>query len=127
MSVKPSAAVIVAGVIAFVAILAAYVVLSMTGHASDAAGIVGIVATLLGLLGLGAHTTNRLTKQDEQLGRQSEQLSTISHQTNGVLTERIERGADTALRRVLREAGYNVPDAQPAETAAPPDVEGPGL
>lgn len=121
MTNKPTTAVILGAVVAFVAVLAAYVVLSLTGHASDAAGVVGIVTTLLGLLGLGAHTTNRLAKQDEQ-------LTTISHQTNGVLTARIEAGADKAMRQVLRSAGYNVPDAVdvPADTG-PQDVEGSGL
>lgn len=120
MTSKPTTAVIIAAVVAFVAVLAAYVALAMTGHADDAAGIVPIVTTLLGLVGLGAHQSSRLSKQDEQ-------LSTISHQTNGVLTARIEQGADAALRRVLRETGYNVPDPAPVPPTGPQDVEGSAL
>lgn len=118
MTNKLSTAVVIGAVVAFVAVLAAYVVLAALGHADEAGGIVGIVTTLLGLLGLGAHNAGRLAKQDEQ-------LSTISHQTNGVLTQRIEAGADKALRTVLREAGYHVPPG-PAEDE-PTDVEGSGL
>jgi uncharacterized membrane protein len=100
---KLSPAVAVAAVVGLVAILAAYVVLVALGHGAEANGIVPVVVTLLGFLGLGAHNSARLAQQDEQLTK-------ISHQTNGVLTARIEAGADTALRRVLRETGYPVPD-----------------
>lgn len=116
-NLKSSTAVVVAALLAFVAVLAAYVVLAMTGHASDASGVVGIVTTLLGLLGLGAHTSQRLAKQDAQ-------LTTITHQTNGVLTKRIQDGADTAMRQVLRDAGYNVPPAT-AEPAPEPEPQEP--
>jgi hypothetical protein len=83
------------------------------GHAAEANGLAPLVVTLLGLVGLGAHNAQRL-------GRQDDQLDQISHQTNGVLTKRIEQGADVALRRVLREAGYHVPDGPQA--TEPPEL-----
>jgi hypothetical protein len=113
VNLKPTTAIIVGALVAFVAVLAAYVVLAATGHGTEAAGVAGIVTTLLGLVGLGAHQSSRLSEQDAQ-------LSTISHQTNGVLDKRIQDGADTAMRQVLREAGYNVP--APAETPAQPEA-----
>lgn len=118
MTLKPTTAIIAGAVVAFVAVLAAYVVLAATGHGTEAAGVAGIVTTLLGLVGLGAHQSSRLSEQDEQ-------LTTISHQTNGVLTKRIQDGADTAMRQVLREAGYNVP-AAPAPQAPADDAQGDG-
>jgi ABC-type transport system involved in cytochrome bd biosynthesis fused ATPase/permease subunit len=110
-------------VVAFVAIIAAYVVLVALGHQDAATGLAPLVLTLLGFVGLGGHVTQRLGQQDQQLTQQTEQLAQITHQTNGVLTERIRAGADSALRQVLRETGYNVPDGDPVP--APPEVPAP--
>lgn len=93
-----------AAAIAFVGIVGAYVALVITGHGSETGGLVTAVLTLLGFLGLGAH-------QSQRLGQQDAALDVITHQTNGVLTQRIQDGADAAMRQVLREAGYNVPAA----------------
>lgn len=111
----PDPKLIFAGVVALVAIIAAYVVLVVLGHGSEATGLAPLVLTLLGFLGLGAHTTQRLSQQDTK-------LDVITHQTNGVLDGRIQQGADTAMRQVLREAGYHVPEAPP-----PPPVDRPVL
>jgi hypothetical protein len=122
-SIKPTTALVVAALVAFVAVIAAYVVLAVTGHGDSASGIVPAVVSLLGIFGLGAHTTNRLTKQDQA-------LSTITRQTNGVLTRRIEEGADRALRQVLRESGYSVPpspyEPEPTQADGPQDPEATG-
>lgn len=116
----PDVRLVLAGVVALVAILAAYVILVSLGHGSEANGLAPLVVTLLGLFGLGAHTSQRLGQQDEQLNQ-------ITHQTNGVLTARIEQGADKALRQVLREVGYPVPDGRPVEipSETPPEVSAP--
>lgn len=106
---------IIAGVVGLVVIIAAYVVLVAMGHGNEANGLAPLVVTLLGLFGLGAHTTNRLSQQDQQLDQ-------ITHQTNGVLTQRIQAGADAAMRTVLREAGYHVPEGQPV--SEPPELAG---
>lgn len=113
---KPDVRLVLAGVVALVAILAAYVLLVALGHGSEANGLAPLVLTLLGFVGLGAHNAQRLGQQDEQ-------LTQISHQTNGVLTARIEQGADKALRQVMRECGYPVPDGTPVEI--PPEVPAP--
>lgn len=114
----PDPKLIVSGVVALVAILAAYVVLVVLGHGSEANGLAPLVLTLLGFLGLGAHTTQRLSQQDAQLDQ-------ITHQTNGVLDARIRQGSDTAMRQVLREAGYHVPEAVPPPVPVePPDLQG---
>lgn len=116
----PDPKLILAGVLGLVAIIAAYVVLVALGHGSEANGLAPLVVTLLGFVGLGAHTTQRLSQQDAQ-------LDVITHQTNGVLTQRIADGADKALRQVLREVGYPVPDAVPAPVEPPevPEVTAP--
>lgn len=110
---------ILAGVFGLVAILAAYVVLVALGHGDDANGLAPLVITLLGFVGLGAHTTQRLGKQDETLEQQTEQLDQITHQTNGVLTARIKAATDEAVRTALRSAGYHVPDGPASE---PPEL-----
>lgn len=104
-------------VVAFVAIIAAYVILVALGHGDEATGLAPLVLTLLGFVGLGGHVTQRLGQQDEQLTQQTEQLTQITHQTNGVLTARIKSATDDAVRTALRSAGYHVPDA-----VEPPDL-----
>lgn len=76
------------------AVLGAFTALTLAGLNTD--GLVQLVVTVGGLLGLGAahQQSNR---------RQNAVLSKIDKQTNGVLTERIETGAEAAVRRVLTE------------------------
>lgn len=73
---------------------------------------VATLAALVVLLALGKPTTDLITIATPVLGylyvkarsdRQDEALTTISHNTNGVLTERIERAVSAALDK--REYG----------------------
>lgn len=97
-------AVLWAGLVAFLGVLTAYVCLALAGV--DTGGFINAIVTLAGLLGLGAHVERRTVQQNRQ-------LDTITRQTNGVLDERIRNGSETAIRKLLREAGYTHIDADP--------------
>lgn len=86
--------VLVAVLVAFLAVLGGFVALTWRGQPTD--GLVQLVLTVGGLLGLGAH-------QQANTRKQNSVLSKIDKQTNGILTERIDAGAETAIRRVLQE------------------------
>lgn len=74
--------------IAFLAVLAAYVFLDHNGD--DAGGLVQAVLVLAGFLGLGGHV--------EKTRRQANaQLTQIREQTNGVLDKRIRDGVAEVL------------------------------
>jgi hypothetical protein len=103
---SPPLRVLVVGLIALVAVLASYVVLTVNGH--DTGDLFGALVPLLGVLGLAGHFEARTRQQDRTLG-------TIQHQTNGALTARIRTESRAAMRDVLREAGYAIP--QDAEAA----------
>lgn len=85
---------------AFIALLAAYVVLTLNGQ--DATGLLDWVLVFLAAVGLGGHQEMRLRSQDKTLAK-------IDGQTNGVLTARIREGATEAVEEVLSRIGYTVP------------------
>lgn len=97
-SLSTNRAALAAVTILALALLGAYVALTLAGH--DASGLVQSVVTLLGVLGLGAHVEHRTRQQNATIEK-------IDRQTNGVLDGRIERGAARAVRQALREAGYS--------------------
>lgn len=83
-----------AALVAFLAVLAAYVALVLTDH--DPSGLVPMVVTVLGVLGLGAHIEKRTQEQNATIAK-------IDRQTNGVLTQRIEEGTRKAVSDLLTE------------------------
>jgi hypothetical protein len=64
------------------------VVLTLKG--ADTTSFIGLVTPILGAVFIINHLDHRSDKQDEA-------LKTITHQTNGVLTERIEKAVNNAL------------------------------
>ena len=86
-------------------VLAAFVTLSLFGV--DTSELVTLVLTFAGLGGVTLHQAARADKQDDK-------LDTITHQTNGVLTKRIENGTRKVLREELAKLGLN-PDDHPAK------------
>lgn len=102
------ARVLVVVLVAFLAVLGVFAALSWRGL--DTGGLVQLVVTVGGLLGLGAAHHGSTRKQNAV-------LSKIDKQTNGVLTKRIEDGAEAAVRRVLTER-----DAAAAAQASAADV-----
>lgn len=69
-------------------ILAAYVVLSLSGV--DTSGLINLVLTLAGVGTVGVHQAVRLDAQDTTLRK-------IDRQTNGILTARIKAAVAEAL------------------------------
>jgi len=93
---------LIAGVVVLGLLIAGYLALSLTEH--DPTGFVTFVVTLAGLAGITGHQvkqTRELRSQSDQLDNQDQRLAKIDHQTNGVLTQRIEAG----VRKVLQDAG----------------------
>ncbi len=83
--------IVVSLLVAFIAVLGAYVWLAHDGSDPN-----GLVQALIVLLGLGAHTEVRSRQQRRA-------LATIQEQTNGVLTRRIREGAAEAITEALAE------------------------
>lgn len=98
-------AVAIAGAVAFLGILCAYVVLVVTGHADQANGLAPLIVTVLGVTGLAGHIEKRTQEQNQVIAK-------IDRQTNGVLTERIQTGTRTAVEQLLQE--HNIIPADPA-------------
>lgn len=69
-------------------VVGGFVVLTLRG--SDTSGFVALVAPILGAVFVIQHLDHRSDKQDEK-------LDTITHQTNGVLSERIKTAVQEAL------------------------------
>lgn len=90
---------VLAILVAFLAVIGAYVALTITGH--DADGLVTAVTALLAAAGLGVHSEHRTRQQNADLKQ-------ISRQTNGVLDSRIHEGATKAMEDVLTRAGVNI-------------------
>lgn len=85
-------------------VIGGFVVLTLKG--SDTGGFVALVAPILGAVFVINHLDHRSDKQDEKLDK-------ITHQTNGVLTERIEKAVSKALD--ARRSGEGQPDVTPPE------------
>jgi membrane protein implicated in regulation of membrane protease activity len=71
-------------------VIAGFVVLTLKG--ADTTGFVALVAPILGAVFVIQHLDHRSDRQDEALKQ-------ITHQTNGILTEKIKDG----VRAVLAE------------------------
>ncbi|MEV7814266.1 hypothetical protein AB0P05_26605 [Streptomyces flaveolus] len=69
-------------------VIAGFVVLTLKG--SDTTGFVALVAPILGAVFVINHLDHRSDRQDQALER-------ITHQTNGVLDEKIKNGVKAAL------------------------------
>jgi hypothetical protein len=69
-------------------VIGGFVVLTLKG--SDTSAYIGLVMPILGAVFVINHLDHRSDKQDEA-------LKTITHQTNGVLTQRIAEGVKAAL------------------------------
>lgn len=80
--------------VAFLGILTAFVVLTVTGH--DGAAIMRVVTEVAAILGLGAVTHKQHKVQRRKLDK-------IEHQTNGALDGRIREQTRNALRDLLEE------------------------
>lgn len=85
---------------AFVALLGAYVALTLAGH--DASGLFPAVVSLLAAGGVSAHVEKRTRAQDAVIEK-------IDRQTNGVLDGRIRDGATAAVEDVLTRLGHTIP------------------
>lgn len=75
-------------------VIGGFVVLTLKG--SDTNGFVALVAPILGAVFVINHLDHRSDKQDEKLDK-------ITHQTNGVLTERIQGAVEEAVSKALAE------------------------
>lgn len=74
-------------------VIGGFVVLMLEGQ--DTAAYIGVVTPILTAVFVINHVDNRSDRQDAA-------LDTITHQTNGVLTERIEQAVQAAIDK--REA-----------------------
>lgn len=108
---------LITGLVAFLAVLGAYVALTIAGR--DPEGVVQMVVTLAAVFGLG--TYQRATHKS-----QARKLDKITYQTNGILTAKIEAGTLAALERVLSER-LDEPASSPAEGHTPRATEAANL
>jgi hypothetical protein len=70
---------------------------------ADTTGFVTLVAPILGAVFVINHLNVRSDKQDEKLAEQDEALAKITHQTNGVLTQRINDAVAEGVKAALTE------------------------
>lgn len=87
----------IGGLVAFAMVLGVYLALVLTGHDPNA-----LVTFFGGCAALLVHSEARHR-------RQVRTLDTIEHQTNGALTERINKGSRAAVRDALTAVGVAVP------------------
>lgn len=83
--------------IVFLGSLAGYVVLALRDLAT--AEYVALVGPVLAAVILKSH----LGQQDEHLEKQDKKLDTITHQTNGVLTQRINDAVADGVKAALAQ------------------------
>lgn len=83
-------------------VIGGFVVLTLKG--ADTTSFIGLVTPILGAVFIINHLDHRSDKQDQA-------LETITHQTNGVLTERIEQAVQKAL--AARSSDEGSPDVTP--------------
>ncbi|MGW4205008.1 hypothetical protein [Streptomyces sp. NPDC004726] len=81
-----------AGILAFAITALAYVVLTVKGE--DTAGLLALATPVIGALLVVARVDARSDSQDQV-------LTQISHQTNGVLTDRINKAVEDRLTQRL--------------------------
>lgn len=82
-------------------VIGGFVVLTLKG--ADTTAFIGLVTPILGAVFIINHLDARSDKQDEKLAQQDEALATITHQTNGVLTERINTAVADGVKAALAE------------------------
>jgi len=75
-------------------VIGGFVVLTLRG--SETSGFVALVAPILGAVFIINHVDRRSDQQDEALQQ-------ITHQTNGVLTERINTAVADGVKNALTE------------------------
>jgi hypothetical protein len=90
-------------------IIAGFVVLTLKG--AETTAYVGLVSPILAAVFVINHLDHRSDRQDQA-------LETITHQTNGVLTERIEQAVAKALEG---PSGQAVPPVTPVAPDDGPD------
>ncbi|MFK0150410.1 hypothetical protein ACIQUZ_35565 [Streptomyces griseus] len=81
---------LIAGIIAFVCSVAAFVLLTLKGQ--ETTGLLTFVTPVIGALLV-------VTRLDSRSDAQDQALTQITRQTNGVLTQRITDGVDAALTK----------------------------
>lgn len=82
-------------------VIGGFVVLTLKG--ADTTAFIGLVTPILGAVFIINHLDARSDKQDEKLAQQDEALATITHQTNGVLTERINVAVADGVKAAFAE------------------------
>lgn len=82
-------------------VIGGFVALTLKG--SDTTSYVALVMPILGAVFVINHLDLRSDKQDEKLAQQDEALAQITHQTNGVLTERINTAVADGVKAALSE------------------------
>lgn len=82
-------------------VIGGFVVLTLKG--ADTTAFIGLVTPILGAVFIINHLDARSDKQDEKLAQQDEALATITHQTNGVLTERINTAVSDGVKAAFAE------------------------
>lgn len=91
-------------VLIFAICVAGYVPLAILG--TPTAEFVTLIGPVLAVVILGG----RLGKQDEVLQEQDKKLDTITHQTNGVLTQRINDAVTEGVKAALTDREGTVTD-----------------
>lgn len=124
-----------AAVLLTLATLAVYILLRNEGNTLSGAMLfmLPILTALYAKAGIdasGLSIRRRLDQQDDKLDQQDEVLTVITHQTNGVLTEKINAGVKAALSERDAVVGQQVAAiqaaaAQPAVLAPLAPVEAP--
>lgn len=107
-------AVLVAAVVAFLGLLGVVLALDLAGHPDDVPGILALGGPIVAALFVAAKVDAVTLGQNARLDQHSQQLATITKQTNGVLDQRIRDG----VTAVLAATGV-IPPQQPTPPAAP--------
>ncbi|WP_327719868.1 hypothetical protein OG381_34335 [Streptomyces sp. NBC_00490] len=82
-------------------VVGGFVVLTLKG--AETTGYVALVAPILAAVFVIQHLDHRTDKQDEQLAQQDEALAQITHQTNGVLTQRINDAVTEGIKVAVED------------------------
>lgn len=89
---------VIAGVALVVCLIGAGVALALAGWKTEA--IVGLLTGLAGVAAVLLPLLNRTINVEKETVQQTQQLGVITHQTNGVLSERIRAEVEDAVRSV---------------------------
>lgn len=82
-------------------VIAGFVALTLKGQ--DTSAYIGVVTPILTAVFVIQHLDVRSDKQDEKLAQQDQALAQITHQTNGVLTERINTAVAEGVKAALAD------------------------